>query len=124
MKTRTIRQLAFTMLLATGALMVSATQASDECVRQDPGYATSENYVASLGHMYVTAPRATRVADLGSLVVTARRDAVATVAQLGSLTVTARREAPLFADLGAMTVTARSSGAVTLATRTTDSSWD
>src|SRR5262245_35160201 len=122
MNTRTIRQLAFTTVLAAGALMVSATQASDECVRPDPGYATSENYVASLGHMYVNAPRAVRLAHLGSLEVNATRDA--TVAQLGSLTVTARRDVPLFANLGVMTVTARSTGAVTLAARTTDSSWD
>ncbi|HEY7379553.1 MAG TPA: hypothetical protein VH542_12775 [Steroidobacteraceae bacterium] len=124
MNTRTIRQLAFTAVLATAAVVVSATQAGSECVREDPGYASSENYVASLGHMYVEAPRVGRVANLGRLVVTARRDSVATVAQLGSLTVTARRQAPLFADLGAMTVTAHSTDAVTLAARTTDSSWN
>ncbi|HZF26409.1 MAG TPA: hypothetical protein VEZ88_09125 [Steroidobacteraceae bacterium] len=142
MNTHTIRKLAFTTVLATAALMASASQASEECVRETGAYASEENYVAVLGHMYVTASRATRVADLGALVVTARRNADsrvaslgamtvsakretgAMVADLGSLTVSARRDGTLLAELGSMTVTAVSMGAVTVAAHTADHSWD
>lgn len=63
--------------------------------------------IQMIGSIVVTAPRPNpnirSIADLGTMTVTAQRDAL--VADLGAMTVTSSREVVL-ADLGAMTVTA------------------
>lgn len=74
----TVRKFAMVAVLATGALIASASQA-DEAVH--------------LGSMVVTAPRVsdTDVPMIGAITVTARRPADTRVADLGGITVTARR---------------------------------
>ncbi len=123
MKTlQTLRQFAFTTVLATAALVAPATQAADECLHETAAIVTRDNSVTSLGQMVVTAPR---VAKLGVLVVSARREAIATFANLGAMTVNASRDGiATVADLGTMTVTAPSQGAVIIAGRATAHSWD
>jgi hypothetical protein len=68
----------------------------------EPAAADRESQL--IGHIVVTAPR--EVPFIGSLVVTATRSPVVLVADLGSMTVTADREALLVTNLGEMTVTA------------------
>lgn len=119
---QTLREFAFTTVLAAAALVAPATQAADECLRDAAAIATSHNAVASLGQMVITAPR---VANLGVLVVTAKRETNAMVANLGAMTVSASRDAfTVVADLGTMTVSAPSQGAVIIAGRATSRSWD
>src|SRR5262245_1779581 len=109
-----IRKFAFTTILAAAGMSAPAAQAADECVHETTAA------VASLGQISVTAPR---VAKLGFLVVSAPREAAVTV--LGAMTVHASRDAlATVADLGTMTVTAPSQGAVIVAGRTANRSWD
>ena len=120
MSTQIIRKFAFTTVLAAAALIAPATQAADECVHE--ATAARDSAVASLGQIIVTAPR---VAKLGVLVVSAQREAVETTADLGAMTVHATRDAlTTVPDLGTMTVTAPSQGAVIVAGRTPNHSWD
>ncbi|HKE46182.1 MAG TPA: hypothetical protein VKB41_16725 [Steroidobacteraceae bacterium] len=100
MSTHSIRTFVISSALALAALMSPATQAAEECAVPESGtYASDENYVANLGHMYVTAARATRVADLGSIVVTARRETATRLASLGTMTVEAQRDGVVVANL-------------------------
>jgi hypothetical protein len=89
-----IRKFALVAVLATGALIVSASQADE---------------IAQLGSLVVTAARVsdTDAPMLGGMTVTARRPADAR-----------------FADLGGITVTANSLGTVTVAARPSDHSWN
>jgi hypothetical protein len=77
-----VRKFALVAVLATGALIASASQADE---------------IAQLGSLVVTAPRVTDsdAPMLGVMTVTARRPADARVADLGSITVTASRTASL-----------------------------
>lgn len=114
-----IRKFAFTAVLAAAALIAPATQAADECVHE--ATAARDSAVASLGQIIVTAPR---IAKLGVLVVSARRETAA-FADLGAMTVHASRDAlATVADLGTMTVTAPSQGAVIVAGGTPNRSWN
>ena len=111
-----IRKFAFTTILAGAALSTPATQAADECAHE------TLTAAASIGRIIVTAPR---VAKLGVLVVSARRETSTIFADLGAMTVHASRDAfATVADLGTMTVTAPSQGAVIVAGRGTNRSWD
>ena len=75
-----IRKFAFTAVLAAAALIAPATQAADECVHE--ATAARDSAVASLGQIIVTAPR---IAKLGVLVVSARRETAAAFADLGAM---------------------------------------
>jgi hypothetical protein len=115
-----IRKFAFTAVLAAAALIAPATQAADESVHE--ATAARDSAVASLGQIIVTAPR---IAKLGVLVLSARRETAAAFADLGAMTVHASRDAlATVADLGTMTVTAPSQGAVIVAGGTPNRSWD
>jgi hypothetical protein len=109
-------------LMATGALMASATQAD--------GVGASERVdivgtYADLGHMTVTARHSAEVAALGSMTISARRLSDTRVADLGAITVTARRSAALLvADLGSLTVIATRIETLRVAARPSDRSWN
>jgi hypothetical protein len=118
----TIRQFALVTLMATGALIASATQAGEvgACERVDV-----VRSVADLGHVTVTAQRSAEVADLGSMTVSAQRLSATRLADLGTITVTARRHAALLvADLGSLTVTAPRVDTMTVAARSSDRTWE
>ncbi len=138
-----IRKFALVAVVATGALIASATQADEGRTSERPSIAgTIANLgqmtvlarrpaeIAHLGSMTVTAQRLsdTRVADLGAMTVTALRFSDTLVADLGAMTVTARRAADTrdtqVADLGGITVTARRIGTVTVAAQPSDRSWN
>jgi hypothetical protein len=118
-----IRKFAFAATLASLALLASATQA--DVVRA--GHASgAANAVADLGQMVVVARRDARFADLGSLTVSAVRLPRVSFADLGALTVTAPRIVDTqVAQLGALTVTATRIATVTVAaTPATSRSWN
>ncbi|HZF26300.1 MAG TPA: hypothetical protein VEZ88_08565 [Steroidobacteraceae bacterium] len=117
-----IREFALVTLMATGALMASATQADGvgACERVD----VSRTF-ADLGHVTVTARRFAEVAELGSMTVSAPRLSDTRFADLGAITVTARRSAVLLiADLGSLTVTAPRIETIRVAARPSDRSWE
>ena len=116
-----IREFALVTVMATGALIASATQADGvgACERVD----VARTY-ADLGHVTVTARRS-EVAALGSMTVSAQRLADTRVADLGAITVTARRSPVLLvADLGSLTVTATRIETMRVAARPSDRSWN
>lgn len=86
-------------------VLVAASAAFAASPARTPAPSTSA--CPNLGQMTVTAPRLPRravlIAELGSMTVTAERQAL--VADLGAMTVTASRP-QLVAHLGSMTVTA------------------
>jgi hypothetical protein len=117
-----IREFALVTVMATGALMASATQADEVCASER---ADIVGTYADLGHMTVTARHSAEVAELGSMTVGARRLSDTRVADLGAITVTARRSAALLvADLGSLTVTATRIETIRVAARPSDRSWD
>ncbi len=117
-----IREFALVTVMATGALMASATQADEVGARQRVDIVGT---YADLGHVTVTARRSAEVAELGSMTVSAQRLSDTRFADLGSITVTARRSAALLvADLGSLTVTATRMDTMTVAARSSDRSWN
>jgi hypothetical protein len=117
-----IREFVLVTVMATGALMASATQADGVhgCVQTDIVRA-----YADLGHVTVTAQRSADVAKLGSMIVSAQRLSDTRVADLGAITVTAQRPADLrVADLGSLTVTAKRIGTILVAAQPSNRSWN
>jgi hypothetical protein len=117
-----IRELTLVTTLATGALMASATQADEVRTSERPDIVGT---YADLGHVIVTARRSAEVAELGSMTVSAQRLSNSRVADLGAITVTARRSAALLVtDLGSLTVTATRMETTRVAARPADRSWN
>src|SRR5262245_33279946 len=116
-----IRNVMLVTVIATGALMASATQADE--IRSCERHAIVRTY-ADLGQVTVTAGRSVELARLGSMTVSAQRDT--RVADLGALTVTAVRPADLrVADLGSLTVTATRTGTIlVVAARPSNRTWN
>ena len=115
-----IRGIALATLMATGALLASATQAGEGCTNERADIIRT---YANLGHVTVTGQRSAEVAELGSMTVSAQRLSNTRLADLGSITVTARRSAALLvADLGSLTVTAPRIETMRVAARSSDRS--
>ena len=117
-----IREFALVTVMATGALMASATQADEVRTSERPDIVGT---YANLGHVTVTARRSAEVAELGSMTVSAQRLSDTRVADLGAITVTARRSAALLvADLGSLTVTAPRIETMRVVARASDRTWN
>ena len=114
-----IRKFAFVTVMATGAMMVLATQAEGvrACERHDSA--------ADTGHVTIAGARSTETAELGSMIIRAKRFTYPLVTDLGSITVTAPRSANVqVADLGSLTVTATRFDAILVAAQPSARSWN
>ena len=117
-----IREFALVTVMATGALIASATQADELGASERVDIVGT---YADMGHMTVMARRSAEAAELGSMTVNARRLSDTHVADLGAMTVTARRSAALLvADLGSLTVIATRLEPMRVAARPSDRSWN